>query len=237
MRISNSQVPSVKESTLSKTPKELLMSAAHQRLENALYEPPSKVAHAHSLEEDTLNASRDIHAPEEKCIIPNKEAQVHFAEESTILALKSSDKRRKEHAPLGECSLSSMECVQQRRSQHLEEVNICDKLVTCSVSQDLPHSSFRIVYAEPLYLKFDFKINWKFLLLLSATFLGLVSADDCAVMIEWQPARFNGSGIDCCFQSGIVCVSGRIKQMYAIPINPILEIYDLKDSQARYHRG
>jgi hypothetical protein len=39
---------------------------------------------------------------------------------------------------------------------------------------------------------------------------------DCVIMNAWLPAMFNGTGIECCSQAGIICVSDRITEMYDI---------------------
>jgi hypothetical protein len=51
-----------------------------------------------------------------------------------------------------------------------------------------------------------------FLLLLLLSIFGVAQAlTDCRIVHDWIPARFNGTGIVCCVQSGITC--GRITQM------------------------
>jgi hypothetical protein len=74
---------------------------------------------------------------------------------------------------------------------------------------NLPQSSY-----QRMYPKIDLTINWKFLLLLTITILGYVSADsDCEKMNSWIPAMFNATGTECCFQTGITCSSDRITVM------------------------
>jgi hypothetical protein len=81
-------------------------------------------------------------------------------------------------------------------------------------NKNLPHSSVRKVRGKPVYPKHDLKINWKFLLLLSATLLCFVSATDCEKMNTWLPSKFSATGTECCSQTGITCVSDRITEMY-----------------------
>jgi hypothetical protein len=89
----------------------------------------------------------------------------------------------------------------------------------------LPHSSVRKVYGKLVYPKHDLTINWKFLLLLTITLLGFVSAaSDCEIMEKWLPDMFSATGTDCCYQTGITCVSDRITVMYDSLKLTILEI-------------
>jgi hypothetical protein len=84
--------------------------------------------------------------------------------------------------------------------------------------KNLPHLSVRKVRGNPVYPKHDLKINWKFLLLLSATLLCFVSAGDCPVMNNWLPDMFSATGTECCSQTGITCVSDRITEMYFLKL-------------------
>jgi hypothetical protein len=53
------------------------------------------------------------------------------------------------------------------------------------------------------------------LLLLMLSILSVVQAlSDCQIMHKWLPEMFDGSGIACCEQSGIGCVTGRITELY-----------------------
>jgi hypothetical protein len=82
--------------------------------------------------------------------------------------------------------------------------------------EDLSHTTNRIVLTKQGHPKHDLTINWKFLLLLAATLLGLVSAGDCAVLNLWKPANFSATGTECCIHdgyTGIKCVGESITEM------------------------
>jgi hypothetical protein len=96
------------ESTLSTT-NDIPKSAAHQRLENALYEKGIKTrkeAQEQCLEEGPLKASmptagrRHEHALVEGCITSSNEAQVHSLEEGTLEASLPAGQRGQEHEPI-----------------------------------------------------------------------------------------------------------------------------------------
>jgi hypothetical protein len=118
------------ESTISTTP--YPKSAAVQRLKYALFEKvikTSKEAQVQCLEERTLKASmsasqrRQEDALVEECVTPSKEAQAHHGAEettqTTILALKSSDKRLEDQAPEEECIPSKYAKVRCAEVSHI----------------------------------------------------------------------------------------------------------------------
>jgi hypothetical protein len=41
---------------------------------------------------------------------------------------------------------------------------------------------------------------------------------DCVIMNAWLPAMFNGTGIECCSQAGLICVGDRVNEMYELAL-------------------
>jgi hypothetical protein len=238
------QTTTPQESILSTTPKPMSVDRLHQEL--TLKEELQQVSdskyvpdlYERNLLEPPADTSISVdQKKQQRKEFPREEENNRASESKDVLGLY------KNNLPNADTSFSVYQENLQQRKLPLELIRPSDSKyfsdTQTSISQEKrtrPKSSSRPVNAHQNHLKYRKNvrsIKWTFVLLLIATLSSLVNASDCAVMNDWLPEMFSDLGTQCCFQTGITCVSNRITEMYIHTLIIHLVIYTANNSQAR----